>query len=169
MSCCRLSNCNLNGFSNGGTSSILPTILNRGKIFTIENYTTEELSNFAKYKNIDIIVEINNSHVIVIEDKVYTSHHSNQLERYREIIESSEEYNDYNKHYVYYKIGNECSYNGVEQAKYKRISRDAILNVIKRYIYLGNNLLNDYIDYLEDMETTFNMYKSEDDINKWYW
>ena len=28
MSCCRLSNCNLNGFSNGGTnntSSILPT------------------------------------------------------------------------------------------------------------------------------------------------
>lgn len=36
------------------TSSILPTILNRGKIFTIENYTTEELSNFAKYKNIDI-------------------------------------------------------------------------------------------------------------------
>lgn len=134
-----------------------------------EDLYVESVKIKRQYKNIDIIVEINNSHVIVIEDKVYTSHHSNQLERYREIIESSEEYNDYNKHYVYYKIGNECSYNGVEQAKYKRISRDAILNVIKRYIYLGNNLLNDYIDYLEDMETTFNMYKSEDDINKWYW
>ena len=36
------------------TSSILPTVLNRGKIFTLANYTTEELSSFAKYKNIDI-------------------------------------------------------------------------------------------------------------------
>lgn len=140
------------------------------RLFTDNEHLYVDFINIKKqYKNIDILVEVNDSEVIVIEDKVYTSHHSSQLERYKEIIDNSEEYKNYNKHYVYYKIGNECSYNGVEQAKYKRISRDAILNVIKRYIYLGNNLLNDYIDYLEDMETTFNMYKSEDDINKWYW
>ena len=55
-----------------------------------EDLYVESVKIKRQYKNIDIIVEINNSHVIVIEDKVYTSHHSNQLERYREIIESSE-------------------------------------------------------------------------------
>ena len=122
-----------------------------------------------QYKNIDVLVEVNDSEVIVIEDKVKTSSHSNQLERYKDTIDNEEFYKNYNKHYIYYKVGNESQNNGVEQAGYTRIKRDEILNIIKKYRDLNNDLLNDYIDYLESIEKTSNMYKEEDDINKWDW
>jgi len=122
-----------------------------------------------QYKNIDILVEVNDSEVIVIEDKVNTSHHSNQLEKYKEIIENSEEYKDYNYHFIYFKVGNECEYNGVEQAGYKRITRENILNIITKYKGLENYLINDYIDYLYNKELSFNNYKYEDDIYQWEW
>ena len=80
-----------------------------------------------QYKNIDILVEVNDSEVIVIEDKVKTSSHSNQLERYKDTIDNEEFYKNYNKHYIYYKVGNESQNNGVEQAGYTRIKRDEIL------------------------------------------
>lgn len=140
------------------------------RLFTANENLKVEFVNIKKqYKKIDILVEVNNSEVIVIEDKVKTSHHSNQLERYKEIIESEEQYKDYNKHYIYYKIGNESPYNGVEEAGYRRINREAMLNVIKKYRSLENDLLNDYIDYLEILEETFNKYKYEEDLNKWDW
>lgn len=122
-----------------------------------------------QYKNIDVLVEVNDSEVIVIEDKVKTSSHSNQLERYKDTIDNEEFYKNYNKHYIYYKVGNESQNNGVEQTGYTRIKRDEILNIIKKYRDLNNDLLNDYIDYLESIEKTSNMYKEEDDINKWDW
>lgn len=140
------------------------------RLFTKNKNLDIKFVNIKKqYKNIDILVEVNNSEVIVIEDKVKTSHHSNQLERYKDIIEHEDVYKNCNKHYIYYKIGNECLDNEVKEAGYTRISRDTILNVIKKYQNLDNDLLNDYIDYLESMEKTSNMYKEEDNINKWYW
>ncbi|MFR5543873.1 MAG: PD-(D/E)XK nuclease family protein [Intestinibacter bartlettii] len=84
-----------------------------------------------QYKNIDVLVEVNDSEVIVIEDKVKTSSHSNQLERYKDTIDNEEFYKNYNKHYIYYKVGNESQNNGVEQAGYTRIKRDEILNIIR--------------------------------------
>ena len=134
-----------------------------------KNLDVESVNIKKQYKNIDILMEVNDSEVIVIEDKVNTSSHSNQLEKYKEIIDNEEAYKNYKKHYIYYKVGNECLYNGVEQAGYTRVSREAILSIIKKYRDLENNLLNDYIYYLESIEKPSNMYKEEDDINKWCW
>lgn len=134
-----------------------------------EDLVVKSVNIKRQYKNIDIIVEVNDSDLIVIEDKVNTSHHSNQLIRYTKIIENLEEYKDYNHHFIYFKVGNECKYNGVEEAGYKRITRENILNIINRYKDLENNLLNDYIDYLENKELIFNKYKVENNINKWEW
>ena len=140
------------------------------RLFTKKgDFIVKSVNIRQQYKNIDIVVEVNDSEVIVIEDKVNTSHHSNQLERYRKIIEDSEEYKDYNKYFIYFKVGNECMNNGVEQAGYKRITRANILNIIDKYKDLENYLLNDYIDYLENKESIFNKYKVENDINKWEW
>ena len=67
------------------------------RLFTKKgDFIVKSVNIRQQYKNIDIVVEVNDSEVIVIEDKVNTSHHSNQLERYRKIIEDSEEYKDYN-------------------------------------------------------------------------
>ena len=61
------------------------------RLFTDNKYLFVDFINIKKqYKNIDILVEVNDSEVIVIEDKVYTSHHSNQLIKYMEIIENDE-------------------------------------------------------------------------------
>ena len=134
-----------------------------------DDFIVKSVNIKRQYKNIDILVEVNDSEVIVIEDKVNTSHHSNQLEIYRKIIQESEEYKNYNKSFIYFKVGNECEYNGVEEAKYKRITRENILNVISNYKDLKSDLLNDYIDYLDNKELVFNNYKYEDDIYQWEW
>ncbi|KHS58558.1 MULTISPECIES: PD-(D/E)XK nuclease family protein [Terrisporobacter] len=123
-----------------------------------------------QYKNMDIVVEVNDSEVIVIEDKINTSHHSNQLIRYKETVENDEKkYKNYNKYYIYCKIENESLYNGVEEAGYKRINREDILNVIRKYRNLDNDLLTDYIEYLEEKEYYTKLYEGENNINKWSW
>ena len=148
--------------------------------FTEKYDLNVEFINIKKqYKNIDIVIEVNNSDVIAIEvndpdviiigDEVDTLNNSNKLEKSKTIFEELEEYKNYNKHFVYYQVGSESLYNGVEEAGYKRVTRENILNIICKYRDLRNDLLNDYIDYLENKELVFNKYKSEENINKWDW
>ena len=66
------------------------------RLFTKNKDLDVEYVNIKKqYKNIDVLVEVNDSEVIVIEDKVKTSSHSNQLERYKDTIDKEED--DINK------------------------------------------------------------------------
>lgn len=62
-----------------------------------------------EWRNIDVLVRDRaNKILIVIENKIDTSEHSNQLQRYRFIIEST--YPDYDRHYFYLtKTGEEPS------------------------------------------------------------
>lgn len=68
------------------------------KLLDIEDYKNVEIVNikvYKQWKNIDLLseVEITNNgteekHVIVIEDKIYSSISGDQLERYKQIAES---------------------------------------------------------------------------------
>lgn len=120
-----------------------------------------------QYKNIDILVNINNTDLIIIEDKIDTTEHSNQLSRYKKEIENDYEYKDFKKHYVYLKIGNESYYEDIEKIGYKKISRQMLLHTLLKYNNIKNSLLEDYSTYLQERESDFNYWKTQNIINKW--
>jgi len=69
-------------------------------VFEILNYSNTEIRR--EWNNIDILIVINEENykiVFAIENKVKSSEHSNQLQRYREIVEK--EFHDYHKFFVY--------------------------------------------------------------------
>ena len=57
-------------------------------IIDLPSFKLEEAKVYREWKNIDILIELP-KHVIVIENKIYSGEHSNQLQRYKRIVEKN--------------------------------------------------------------------------------
>lgn len=74
--------------------------IGRYDIFNILLCDMDSFSVYREWKNIDILLISQEEKIVfAIENKVGSHEHSNQLNRYRKILES--EYSDYNKIYVF--------------------------------------------------------------------
>ena len=116
----------------------------------------------AKGNNINPIVDM----YVIIEDKVGTGLHSNQIERYRELI--SEKNKNINEgkalvKTVYYKIYDEDNMerlkeNGVDVI----LGRENILELLKEYKdKINNSIFENYHNYLSNIETDVNSYEKK--------
>ena len=133
----------------------------------------EKIEILRQYKKIDVLIILKKSKkAYIIEDKTYTSEHSNQINKYRETIknEFKEEIN--NIRTVYFKTGFWFSYDDLVLADI-RINREKFLEIIRKY--KGKNpILDDYCEYFErvteDEEKEKNYLISEEEIKeKSYW
>lgn len=101
----------------------------------IDPLDIEKVEIKKQYKNIDILVlaKLKNGMIlpIIIEDKIDTSEHDNQLERYREII--IKEYTNYPEPIcIYYKTGYFFElYSEIEKHHYIVYDKLKILNILK--------------------------------------
>lgn len=122
-----------------------------------------------QWKNIDIWAEINDNILLIIEDKVETSEHSNQLERYKET--ALEEYGDTDMqlYCTYVKTGNEPNIilENIRAKGYHTIERSSILECIKDEAN-SHPLLKDYYNHLLEIETATSAFKSKP-LSKWNW
>ena len=122
-----------------------------------------------QWKNIDIWAEINDNILLIIEDKVETSEHSNQLERYKET--ALEEYGDTDMqlYCTYVKTGNEPNVilENIRAKGYHTIERSSILECIKDEAN-SHPLLKDYYNHLLEIETATSAFKSKP-LSKWNW
>ncbi|PVX81891.1 PD-(D/E)XK nuclease family protein [Paraburkholderia unamae] len=82
-------------------------------------------------ENIDILVEVNESIAIVLEDKVGTTEHSDQLARYKKVV-SKLGYGEEGKRNVliYLQTGNQSTYKQVQDAGYHVFSRLDLLALL---------------------------------------
>jgi len=82
-----------------------------------------------EWKNIDILlVENAKRFICVIENKIYSSEHSDQLRRYREVVET--EFREYTRHYVLLNVtGEEPS-----DSEYVGVTYDEVCDVIERLL-----------------------------------
>ncbi len=130
-----------------------------------DDYQIKTVSVKRQWKKIDIIVTINDEYFLVIEDKVNSSQHSRQLERYK--IESE---NHCSKHklkpkYVYVITGNESNenLNKVKRNGFQVISRKQILDVLNKN-RCDNDIYNEFRIRLQDIEERTNSFDTLEKI-----
>lgn len=137
----------------------------------------EKIEILRQYKKIDILVILKNSKkAYIIEDKTYTSEHSEQIKRYRETIKNDfkEEINDIKT--VYFKTGfwfSDDYKTANDESKVIKIDRENFLGILKQYRG-KNQILDDYCEYFEEVtkqeEKEKNYLISEEELSqKKYW
>jgi hypothetical protein len=137
--------------------------LSDNKVFENKN-----IEIFKQYKNIDILIKINNEYAILIEDKIHTKNYSGQLERYYEVL--SKEFQKEKITPVYLKTGDQGDYNDVKRAGYKTFLRNDLIEVLESAIKAGvnNNILIDFYEHLTAIELSFQSYKTLP-VSRWHW
>ncbi len=120
---------------------------------------------------IDIVVQINageNGVLLIIEDKVSTREHSNQIERH---IETAEE--KYRGCYdrlvaVYLKTGNESKASLPNESICGRFMRRDLLDVLNKFQDTGNTIEDDFRIHLQNWEDDTNRWESAS-YDEWGW
>ena len=134
-----------------------------------------------QYQKIDVLLEIQNKTefitneneknpvvdiYVIIEDKVGTGLHSNQIERYTKLISEKNEKDNGSRakiKVVYYKIYDE---DNMERLKENGVNvilgRENILELLKEYKdKINNSIFENYHNYLSNIETDVNSYEKK--------
>jgi hypothetical protein len=121
----------------------------------------EEIKIERQFQSLDILVLINKEYAILIEDKTYTSDHSNQLIRYRELVE--EFFTRYDQLPIYYKIADQSHYLSCNKAGYKPFTRHDMLPILKEGIQSGvtNHIFLDYTKHLEQLDQKYKTFRTK--------
>lgn len=138
-------------------------------LLTNNSIQISDISAGRQWNNIDIWVEINNDTFIAIEDKTNTGEHSEQLERYKQLVTEHYKNKRSNFFYIYLKTGNESTskLNKVKEKGYTVIDRKAILNVLNSS-KSKNNILLEFKENLNKIETQTNSFnKFENIVSDW--
>lgn len=118
--------------------------------------------------HIDVQCQINSQDVILIEDKVGTKQHSDQLRRYQEQLQHS----GLTILPVYIQTGDQCDYSEVINNGYSVVCRKDLLaffascNDLRAKYH--SDLLEDYVSFLSEIEADVQSYKKLP-ISQWKW
>lgn len=160
-------------FADPKYQSVNPKLNELGKAF-VSQLLKKQLNSFdeqinkveagRQWENIDVWAEINNKYLIVIEDKTYSSHHSNQLARYKENAEKWCEKNNYEKPIcIYLKTGNESqsSLNHIEKQGFAIFSRLDFINLLNDFKDIDNDIYTDFYERLKRIEKSNNEFENK--------
>jgi hypothetical protein len=108
-------------------------------------------------ERIDILIEINGTTAVSIEDKVGSTEHDDQLKRYLDSLK--DKYSVIIP--VYVQTGEQGNYHGVENAGYKIMHRGEILSLLEGYRGEGGfcSIIDDYYDYLSIIDKEVNAFR----------
>ncbi len=113
-------------------------------------------------KNIDLLVMINGTIPLVIEDKTFTSDHSGQLERYLDEIRTLCPNFTGEIPAIYFKTGDQSNYRSAEQAKYTVFNRSDFLKLLQSGVERGvtSDIFINYRDHLKQLDNEVESYGS---------
>ena len=140
------------------------------RISEIDVPTITSLNVETQFNHIDVLARINGENedglVLIVEDKVGTDEHSNQIERY---IETAV------KHYpnrrpvpVYMKTGNVSRQALPLEEKCGRFLRRDLLDVLDRFPDTGNTIVDNFRAHLQGWENETNSYRHVP-FSEWNW
>lgn len=120
-----------------------------------------------QWDGIDVWAEINDTHLIIIEDKVGTGEHSGQLERYRQIGEDWCRQHPRTLVCIYIKTQSDSGANlrRVADQGYAVLDRRDLLGLLDSR-EVDNDIYNDFRDRLREIERSESLF-AEKAIGKW--
>ena len=115
----------------------------------VEGMDLSKVEIQREWKNIDILIKLENV-VVCVENKVLSKEHSNQLKRYKEIIENQFP----NHHQTFVFLTPEGSSSEDESESYEPISYEFIIDSLDRIISVYGESLNEQVkNYIKDYIT----------------
>ncbi len=136
-----------------------------------DNIVIDSLKIYKQHYKIDVLLEINESIYIIVEDKIHTGESKDQIKNYIDKLASIEEKNilPENIYALYYKTGDE-SYQNIKNketyAKEKNLNLGTFLReeIIELFsLYSGENLIiKDYLENLKKMQLERENFKVKD-------
>jgi len=115
----------------------------------VEGMDLSKVEIQREWKNIDILIKLENV-VVCVENKVLSKEHSNQLKRYKEIIEN--QFPNHHKTFVF--LTPEGSSSDDESDSYEPISYEFIVDSLDRIISVYGESLNEQVkNYIKDYIT----------------
>jgi hypothetical protein len=140
------------------------------EFFKLENKEMPvEFENFSlskQYKNIDILLKINDFSII-IEDKTATKAHGDQLTRYRNIIAS--EVGEENVLAIFFKTHDQSNYKKEINDGFKIFSRDKLILVLDKFKDVQSDIFNDFRNYIKSIENEVNAFVFKEKWNNKNW
>lgn len=140
------------------------------EFFKLENKelptNIEYFSLSKQYKNIDILLKINNFSII-IEDKTGTNSHGDQLVRYRNLIVS--EVGEENVLAVFFKTHDQSNYKKEIEDGFKIFSRDKLISILNSYEDINSDIFNNFKEYIMDIENEVNAFTIKQKWNNKNW
>lgn len=116
----------------------------------VEGMDLSKVEVLREWKNIDVLIILSDV-VVCIENKVYSKEHSNQLKRYKEIVEN--QFPKLKKTYVYLNPDGDSSESETEQ--FQPISYDFIVESLERIVSVFGESMNPNVkNYVKDYITT---------------
>jgi hypothetical protein len=106
-----------------------------------------------QHRGIDVLLIIDGSIAVCIEDKVGTTEHSEQLPRYLAGL-MDDGYSEDRIIPVYVQTAEQSSYKGVEAAGFRVIRRCELVKLLREYLDRGglDSIARDYHNYLADID-----------------
>jgi len=142
------------------------------KFLINENLEITSVEAGRQKDSIDIWAKINDKYLIIIEDKTYTSEHSNQLERYKKTAMNWYKEKELKMVYIYLKTVTESksSIENIKSKGFKYISRSDLIDFFKNYTNITNNIYIDFIEKITNLEIAEKAFETEK-IQDWdrYW
>lgn len=127
----------------------------------------EVLDIRRQYKNIDVLLRLQYRqlvYIVILEDKIDSVEHDNQLKRYRHIVENDFRQDDiYKILVVYYKTGILSEYTAVQDKCDVLLDRHSILRLLScplQNISSVNPILLDYVENLKKYSDAYDLYQS---------
>lgn len=104
------------------------------------------------YRNIDILLRINDSIVIPIKDNIFNRGNPGQLIKYIQYLKE-DGYAEQNILPIYLQIKSQGNFKRLREMRFMPFSRKDLLGVLSLGKDIKNDILHDYIEYLEEIES----------------
>lgn len=115
----------------------------------------------GEYLHIDILLLINDSVVIPIQDKTYNRDSPDKLVRYlQELKDCDEEYRNKIMLPIYLQTGTHGNYRKLKEAGFLPFSRKELLSILNSGADIKNDILKDYIEHLEGIESLMQSFRN---------
>lgn len=127
----------------------------------------EVLKVERQVEGIDVVISFED-YVILIEDKIYTKQHSDQLDRYKKILE--EKFPKKKILPIYFQTGIQSDYKPVEKKGYKKYRRIDFLKILEEGVKKDtkNDIFSSFFTYLNKMDSRFQSFENKP-LNDWDW